>query len=66
MAPEAKSVEIIYSSSEVNSEVQVALTRDAAATENLTVVEKTITTTSQLLQAAQLMNADAIYIPHIQ
>lgn len=63
VAPEAKTVGIIYSSGEVNSEVQVALAKDAAAAEGLEVVERTITATSEVVQAAQGLDVDAIYIP---
>lgn len=61
--PDAKSVGIIYSSGEVNSAVQVELAKKAADAEGLTVVEKTITTTGEVLQAAQSLTVDAIYVP---
>lgn len=63
IAPNAKSVGILYSSGEVNSQVQVGLAKDAAAKAGLSVQEKTITTTGELQQAAQSLNVDAIYIP---
>ena len=44
--------------------VQVELARKAAAAEGLEVVEKTITKTDEVLQAAQaLSGVDAIYVP---
>jgi len=61
--PDAKTVGILYSSGEVNSQVQVELAREAADEQGLTVVEKTITTTSEVLQAAQTLDVDAIYVP---
>ncbi len=61
--PDATSVGIIYSSGEVNSEVQVALAREAAAAEGLEVVEKTVTNTSEVQQAANALDTDAIYVP---
>lgn len=61
--PDAKSVGIIYSSGEVNSEVQVKLAREAAAKEGLTVEEKTVTNTGEVQQAANALNTDAIYVP---
>ncbi|MEL4356403.1 MULTISPECIES: ABC transporter substrate-binding protein [unclassified Luteococcus] len=61
--PSAKSVGILYSSGEVNSEVQVKAAKEAAAKEGLSVVEKTITNTSEVQQAAQSLNADAWYLP---
>lgn len=61
--PSATSVGILYSSGEVNSEVQVKAAKEAAAKEGLTVVEKTITNTSELQQAAQALTGDAWYLP---
>lgn len=61
--PDAKSVGIVYSSGEVNSQVQVDLAKKAAATEGLTVVEKTISATAELQQAASSIKADAFYVP---
>lgn len=61
--PSAKSVGIIYSSGEVNSDVQVAAAKKAAAEQGLTVVTKTITTTAELQQAANSITADALYVP---
>ncbi|MEL4504865.1 ABC transporter substrate-binding protein [Luteococcus sp. H138] len=61
--PSAKSVGILYSSGEVNSEVQVKAAKEAAAKEGLEVVTKTITNTSELQQAAQSLSADAWYLP---
>ncbi len=64
-APEATTVGIIYSSGEVNSEVQVELARNAAEAEGLEVVETTVTNSSEVQQAAQDLAAkvDAIYVP---
>lgn len=61
--PDAKKVGIIYSSGEVNSEVQVKAAKEAAAKEGLEVVEKTITTTGEVQQAAGSLAVDAIYVP---
>ena len=61
--PDATSVGILYSSGEVNSQVQVNLAKEAAAKDGLSVQEKTITTTGELQQAAQALNVDSIYIP---
>ncbi len=63
LRPEAKTVGVIYSSGEVNSEVQVKAARAAAATQGLTLVEKTITTTAEVQQAAASLSVDAIYVP---
>ncbi|MST49632.1 ABC transporter substrate-binding protein [Mobiluncus porci] len=62
--PQAKKVGIIYSSGEVNSEVQVKLAREEAKAQGLEVVEKTVTNSSEVVQAAQaLEGVDAIYVP---
>ena len=62
--PDAKKVGVLYSSGEVNSEVQVELAREAAKAEGLELVEKTVTVASEVLQAAQsLGDVDAIYVP---
>lgn len=61
--PEARTVGVIYSSGEVNSEVQVVAARAAAAEQGLTLVEKTITNTSEVQQAAASLDVDAIYVP---
>lgn len=61
--PDATRVGVIYSSGEVNSEVQVVAARAAAAEQGLTLVEKTITNTSEVQQAAASLDVDAIYVP---
>ena len=63
LKPEAKTLGIIYSSGEVNSEVQVAAAKEAAAVEGLEVVEKTVTNTGEVQQAANSLEVDAIYVP---
>lgn len=63
VAPDAKTVGVIYSSGEVNSEVQVKAAREAATAQGLTLVEKTITTTGEVQQAASALDVDAIYVP---
>ncbi|MGO4102679.1 ABC transporter substrate-binding protein [Leifsonia sp. YAF41] len=62
--PDAKTVGIIYSSGEVNSDVQVELAKDAAKKLGLTIKEATVTVASEVSQAAEsLGDVDAIYIP---
>ena len=63
LKPSAKTVGIIYSSGEVNSEVQVKAAKEAAATEGLEVVEKTVTNTGEVQQAANSLEVDAFYVP---
>ncbi|MEX5273596.1 ABC transporter substrate-binding protein [Kocuria sp. CPCC 205235] len=61
--PDAKSVGIIYSSGETNSQIQVEEAKKAAEAEGLTVEEKTVTTTAEVAQAAESFNTDSIYVP---
>jgi len=62
--PNAKTVGIIYSSGEVNSEVQVAAAKAAATAKGLTIKEATVTTSADVATAAAgLGQVDAIYIP---
>ena len=62
--PDAQSVGIIYSSGEVNSDVQVELAKEAANDLGLTIKEATVTNSSEVAQATEsLGDVDAIYIP---
>lgn len=62
--PQAKSVGVVYSSGEVNSEVQVKLAKAQAQKQGLTLVEKKITNSSEVVQAVQTLgDVDAIYVP---
>lgn len=63
LKPEAKSLGIIWTSSEANSKIQVDIAKEAAAKEGLEVVEKTITTSNEVQQAADSLDVDAIYVP---
>lgn len=63
LKPDAKTVGIIYSSGEVNSEVQVKLARETAQKEGLTLVEKAVTNAGEVQAAAESLNVDAIYVP---
>ena len=62
-APDATSVGIIYSSGETNSQIQVEKAKKAAADQGLKVVEKSVTTTAEVAQAADSFDTDAIYVP---
>lgn len=62
--PDAKTVGVIYSSGEVNSEVQVELARDAAAEQGLELKEVTVSAAADVAQAADsIKDVDAIYVP---
>lgn len=62
--PDAKTVGVIYSSGEVNSEVQVDLAREAAEKLGLTLKEVTVSASADVAQAADsIKDVDAIYVP---
>jgi putative tryptophan/tyrosine transport system substrate-binding protein len=63
IAPEAKTVGVVYSSGEVNSQVQVDLAKEAAAELGLTIEEATVSTSAEVQQAAQSLEVDAFYVP---
>ncbi len=61
--PDAKTVGIIYSSGEVNSEVQVAEAEEAATGLGLEIKKATVTNSSEVQQAADSLDVDAFLIP---
>lgn len=62
--PDAKTVGIISSSGEVNSEVQVEMAKDAAKELGLTIKDATVTVAGEVSQVAEsLGDVDAFYIP---
>ena len=64
LAPDAAKVGIVYSSGEVNSEVQVEAAEKVAAGLDLEIVTKTVTTASDIPQATDALgDVDAIYVP---
>ena len=65
LVPEAKTVGVIYCSSEVNSEVQVKAMKAYAETKGLKVETATISTVNDIQQAAQSLvsKVDAFYAP---
>lgn len=63
IAPDVKSVGIVYASGEVNSEVQVAAAEEAAATLGLTIATAAVSNSSEVQQAAESLNVDAFYVP---
>ncbi|GAB3525672.1 ABC transporter substrate-binding protein [Arthrobacter monumenti] len=63
LAPDAETVGVVYSSGEVNSEVQVKLAREAAKEMGLKLEEATVTNSSEVQQAANSLDVDAIYVP---
>ncbi|UOQ59680.1 ABC transporter substrate-binding protein [Leucobacter rhizosphaerae] len=64
IVPDAKKIGIVYSSGEVNSEVQVKAAKEAAEERGMEIVESTVTTANDIAQSAEsLGDVDAIYVP---
>lgn len=65
IVPQAKTIGTIYSSSEVNSQLQVALLKQVAAEKGITVREATVSNVNDIQQAARSIVGDvqAIYVP---
>lgn len=65
LIPTVKNVGVIYNAGEVNSQVQVAIAKKVAAELGLQVVEATVTTSADVLQASQSLigKVDTIYVP---
>lgn len=63
IAPDVKRVGIVFSSGEVNAEVQVAAAEEAAPGLGLTVVTAAVSNSSEVQQAAESLDVDAYYIP---
>lgn len=64
--PEVKTIGTIYSSSEVNSQLQVEKMKAYAATKGITIKEVTVSNVNDIQQAAQSLVADgvqAVYVP---
>lgn len=63
--PDAKAVGVIYSSNEVNSELQAAIAKEYITGLNLEYVEATVTNVNDIQQAAQslLGKVDVLYVP---
>ncbi|MGV8847109.1 ABC transporter substrate-binding protein [Tessaracoccus sp.] len=63
IAPDTKTVGIVYSSGESNAEVQVVAAEKAAKDLGLTIEKAAITNSSEVQQAAQSLDVDAFYVP---
>lgn len=63
LAPDAKTIGVVYSSGEVNSRVQVDLAREAVEELGMELKEAAISATSEVQQAAQSLDVDALYVP---
>lgn len=64
LVPDAETIGIVYSSGEVNSEVQVEAVEEAAWQQDLEVTTQTVTTVNEIQQAVEALgDVDAIYVP---
>jgi putative ABC transport system substrate-binding protein len=65
IVPNAKTLGIIYCSSEVNSQIQATMAKNAAKAKGLNVLETTVSNVNDIQQAAQNLvgKADVIYVP---
>jgi putative ABC transport system substrate-binding protein len=65
LSPNAKKVGVLYNSSEVNSQVQVDIAKNAAKDLGLEIVEATVTGSTEVMQVAQSLvgKVDALYVP---
>ncbi|MPV36361.1 ABC transporter substrate-binding protein [Georgenia subflava] len=63
IAPDAQTVGVVYSSGEVNSEVQVEIAQEAADELGIELELATVTASGEVQQAAQSLDVDALYVP---
>lgn len=65
LVPDAKTIGTIYTSSEINSQIQVDLLEKVAAEKNLTVEKRTISNVNDIQQATQSLigEVDALWLP---
>lgn len=63
LAPDAETVGIVYSSGEVNSEIQVEMAQAAAEELGLEIETATVSSSAEVQQAAQSLDVDAFYVP---
>lgn len=65
LVPGAKTVGILYNTGEINSKIQVDIAKEAAVELDLTIIEATVTNSSEVSQATQSLmgRVDAIYVP---
>ncbi len=63
IAPDVKTVGIVYSSGEINAEVQVQAAEEAAGELGLTIEKSAVSNSSEVQQAAQSLDVDAFYVP---
>ena len=65
IAPQTKNIGTVYSSSEVNSQLQVDVLKKLAGDKGINVIEATVSTVNDIQQAAHSLvgKVDAVYVP---
>jgi putative ABC transport system substrate-binding protein len=65
LIPDAKKIAILYSSSEVNSEIQAEMAKEAAAALGIEAIDATVSNTNEIQQVVESLigKVDAIYAP---
>lgn len=63
IVPDVKTIGVLYSPGEANSVVQVHWAKEAAEKLNVEIVEAPAVTSADVLQAAESLDVDAIYVP---
>ena len=63
IAPDVKTVGIVYSSGEINAEVQVEAAEKAAADLGLSIEKSAVSNSAEVQQAAQSLDVDSFYVP---
>lgn len=64
LVPDAKKIGIIYSSGEINSQVQVDNAKEEAAGRDMEIVTQTVTSVTEIPQAVEALgDVDAFYVP---
>lgn len=63
--PDAKTIGVLYNTSEVNSEIQVEMLKEYASKNNYKVVEKGVSSSNEINQAMSSLvnNIDVLYVP---
>ena len=61
--PDIQTVGIVYSSGEINAEVQVEAAEEAAEELGLTIKKSTVSNSGEVQQAAESLKVDAYYVP---
>ncbi|HMR49697.1 MAG TPA: ABC transporter substrate-binding protein [Arachnia sp.] len=62
LVPDVKTIGIVYTSSEVNAEIQADLMTEAAETQGIQVKTAAVVNSSEVAQAAESLNVDAYYV----